>query len=505
MKSIRFVFFLFPLLCNAQKHDFVWVTGDNNQTFDTTHGGLIIDFNFNPPHKYYNYRELNFRTCNASICDSAGNLLFYTNGCSIAGTDDEIIENGEGLNPGNVYQQQCVQYNWYNSGYQSSLILPVPDSSSLYFLFHKRLLFTFTPFDVKSDKLFYSSVDMSQNGGTGEVIAKNVELMTGSIAIGEMAAVKHANGKDWWLVTPKRNSNEFYRFLFTKEGIVDTMVQTIGDLPRAQAEGGIPVVFSPDGSKFFRSIPSGPVMMYDFDRTNGMFTDYDTIHVEYGDWPSIANGCGISPNGRYLYVSAELRIYQFDLWASDISGSQVTVAEWDGFQDPVGTLFGQCQLGPDCKMYVCTIDSRYYHVINNPDEPGLACNVTQHSFIFPTPTGASMPFFPNYRLGPIDNPGVPCTAVVSVSLPIPIKQLRLVQVHPNPASSPAQIHFYNPAPKGSRVVLYDLAGRLMLSEPIPEGIETHTFSLKETPSGWYFVCITENGRVIAREKLAVLR
>ena len=109
-------------------------------------------------------------------------------------------------------------------------------------------------------------------------------------------------------------------------------------------------------------------------------------------------------------------VYQFDLWASDIVASQIKVASWDGFLNPVAILFRTCQLGPDCKIYILSGgDTRYYHIIHNPDEPGLACNFEQRGLVLPIPSGARIPYFPNYRLGPIDNPGVPCSPVVSVS------------------------------------------------------------------------------------------
>ena len=120
----------------------MWVSRDSNNPNDTTKGGLIIDFNYIPPHKYYSYRELNLRGCNSSICDTSGNLLFYTNGCAIAGVNDEILENGDGLNLGNVYDAKCPQEHYYTSGYQSVLVLPVPDSNDLYYLFHKKIIYT---------------------------------------------------------------------------------------------------------------------------------------------------------------------------------------------------------------------------------------------------------------------------------------------------------------------------------------------------------------------------
>ncbi len=504
MKKFFFAFFLVPLALLAQKNDYVWITGDNNSLADTTRGGSNIDFNFNPPKTYYNYRKSNFRTCNSSICDVSGNLMFYTNGCNISGAADEILENGDGINLGYVHQLQCDQDNYYNSGYQSAVILPLPDLVNIYYLFHKNLTVINNPFDVKSDTMFYSVIDMSLNSGMGKVTSKNIELQSGDISIGELTAVKHANGKDWWLVTPKRNSNTFYSFLFTKDGVVDTLIHTIGDTPKKQAEGGMQVVFSPDGSKYFRSIPSGPVMMCGFDRTAGIFTDFDTIHVDYANWPSIANGCAVSPNGRFFYVCAELNIFQFDLWADDISASQVTVAEWDGFKAPVATIFGQSQLGPDCKIYVSTIDSKYYHVINNPDEPGLACNVTQHSFIFPTPTGASIPSFPNYRLGPLDNPGVPCTATVSTAPPPELIKIK-VQAWPNPATDEISVSYTLPQSKGEkRLVFTDLYGRAVHETPLPGASGRVEVPVSHWAAGVYFFTVVgaeENlpaGKVIVR-------
>jgi len=303
----------------------------------------------------------------------------------------------------------------------------VPDSNGLYYLFHKRFTLLFNPTDAIFDKFYYSAIDMKQNGGKGRVVEKNRVLMSDTMAWAEIAAVKHANGKDWWLVTPRRNSNQFYIFKFTSQGIVDTFQQTIGILPDPQGEWLGQTAFSSDGSKLYRTYRYDPVMVYTFDREAGVFTQFDTIPFDYGDQLVGEIGCAVSPNSRFLYLGCRKFLYQFDLLASDISTSQTTVAEWDGFTTPFPTLFYQLQLAPDCKIYgLAGGDTRYYHVIHNPDEPGLACNVEQRGVQFQTPTGASMPSFPNYRLGPIDNPGMPCTATVGTTqsvLPIPSKTL----------------------------------------------------------------------------------
>ncbi|MEQ1746721.1 MAG: hypothetical protein ABMA02_14915, partial [Saprospiraceae bacterium] len=295
------------------------------------------------------------------------------------------------------------------------VILPVPSNDSLYYLFHKSVKYVpGPPEDAFVDKLLYSVVKVTANQKI--VTQKNVPVMEDNLATGEMLAVKHANGTDWWLITPRRNSNQFYVFRFTAGGIVDTLTQTIGGLPPPQEEGSGQTTLSPDGSTLVRYFPYHDIMIYSFDRNTGQFSNYRTAPIILDPVFAFDGGCAISPSGRYLYVMAVLKAYQFDLWADEISATQTTIAEWDGFVGPIAISFYLAQLGPDCKIYVMGGgDTRYYHVIHNPDSPGLACNFEQRGLVLPTPSGASIPYFPNYRLGPLGNPGQPCTPTVGVS------------------------------------------------------------------------------------------
>ncbi|MBK6930124.1 MAG: hypothetical protein IPH12_04390 [Saprospirales bacterium] len=232
MKYLLFSLALLPYTLFSQKHDYVWISGDSNTPNTTSHGGIIIDFNQQPLTAQYNYREMNMFVCNASICDSSGQLLAYTNGCHIAGANDEVLENGEMINPGLAWQVSCIQNaDGYASGYQSAFFLARPDTQGIYYLFHKQVKLFLNPISVYSEALLISILDMHQNAGQGKVIEKNVALLRDTLAFGELLATKHANGKDWWVVTPRRNSNTFYVLKFTKDGIVDTLRQTIGIKP----------------------------------------------------------------------------------------------------------------------------------------------------------------------------------------------------------------------------------------------------------------------------------
>ncbi len=246
-------------------------------------------------------------------------------------------------------------------------------------------------------------------------------------------------------------------------------------------------------------------MLYSFDRSTGHFAGYDTISIDYGtDW-AFEGGCAISPNGHYLYVAVMLNVYQFDLWASDISSTQTTVATWDGVIDPIIITFLKCQLGPDCKIYILGGgDTRYYHIIHNPDEEGLAFNLEQRGLVLPTPSGASIPYFPNYRLGPIDNPGVPCTATVSVSQPhaVPTQGIR---VWPNPASSQVSLSANGLLPKGAKWMMTDAYGQLVHEEVLQENFSVKEIGLRHLPTGLYFWMLQDGqGKLLDSGKIIKL-
>ncbi len=80
-----------------------------------------------------------------------------------------------------------------------------------------------------------------------------------------------------------------------------------------------------------------------------------------------------------------------------------------------------------------------------------------------------------------------------------------ISLFPNPAANFTRIAFSSPAPQACRAILYDLTGHLILSEAIAEGTNTHSIDLSSCPNGWYIVCITDHGKVVARETLGLAR
>jgi hypothetical protein len=157
------------------------------------------------------------------------------------------------------------------------LILPSPDTAGIYYVFHKRIEFWPTNAELATPVLYKTVINMKFLGGLGKVVYKNKPVMEDTLAPSELTAVRHANGKDWWIITPQYQKPAYYVFLFTKDGIVDTLEQTIGvpyDI------GGWQCIFSPDGAKFVRYGIYDDISIFDFDRATGQLSNFKFIPLE---------------------------------------------------------------------------------------------------------------------------------------------------------------------------------------------------------------------------------
>ncbi|MBL7962777.1 MAG: WD40 repeat domain-containing protein, partial [Flavobacteriales bacterium] len=367
-------------------------------------------------------RTMDYKRTNANIADDNGNLLFSTNGAYIAKATGDTLLNGTGLNPSNYT-------SLYPEGLylpQSVLILPKPDAPGMYYLFHGTLDDQLGQF---AQYLYLTTIDMSLNGGLGGVVNKNEVLIADTLNVGKITAVRHANGRDWWVFCHKQPTNIFHRLLVTPYGISGPVQQAIGVTRYADIGQ---VCFSPDGNKFAYYWGEGEDLeIFAFDRCIGLFSN--PVHILIDDANSMG-GVAFSPNSRYLYVSSVEDVYQYDTEATNIEASMVHIAHWDGFYSPsppFATLFDIAQLAPDGKIYIGTGNGTLHlHVIHDPNSAGIACNVEQHGVALPRYFMNSLPNHPNYHLGPLA--GSPCdTLGLSVGGGQGEPALH-VQAYPNP-------------------------------------------------------------------------
>ncbi|MBX2927131.1 MAG: PKD domain-containing protein [Saprospiraceae bacterium] len=407
--SIFHCMFFFLLAAYGQKHDYVWLLGGNNQTMPEW-AGTTIDFYTDPPDLYYEFRQMNYSQANASMCDTAGNLLFYTNGIYIANVLHEPMENGAGLAAGPAGVPNQGNYGYILD--QGVIALPRPENDNIYFLLHMDKELTAAQNSLQSSNVYFSEIDVSKNNGIGAVTKKNQIILTDILHKGKLVATKHANGRDWWILIRKYWTNQYYRILLTPAGLSLVGMQTTGTVIPSNSIGQ--ATFSPDGSKYANVHVTGVVgdpiyvSIYNFDRCTGELSN--PVQFTYIDSAACA-GIAISPNNRFLYVSSRSYVYQYDLHADDIEASRITVAVYDGYSEPISqharTTFYLMQLAPDGKIYINSNNTvKHLHVINHPDSLGLACDVCQHCVELPTYNSFSLPNFPNYRLHHLE--GSPC-------------------------------------------------------------------------------------------------
>ena len=508
--QIIFIFFFFHCIfvqVFAQKFDNSWVFGNYNAT-----NNYIYSFdNDTLSFKKSFPKILPMDYSNCSISDSLGNLQFFTNGVSIANRNGKYMDGGKYINP------KMSSTPWFDYGAptpQQTLIFPCKNNH--YLIFHAdetNPLINNSNYRI-SPSLYTTLIDMSINSGDGKVIKLNNLILKDTLNSGQLTTCKHANGRDWWVLAQKFNSNLYYIMLVSNDSVVSITSQNIGEnifYPAAQA------CFSPDDSKYIRSMiyeikkPSY-IEIFDFDRCTGKLSNEKLIKNEDSTSVWVCGGA-ISPNSRFLYVTYQWYIFQYDLWANDIAASKDTVAIYDEFKTPLGswTTFWLAQLGPDGKIYIMTGPNatNYLHIIDQPDNKGKACNVKQHAFEMGANTGWSIPNFPNYRLGPLK--GSPCDTLSVANKDITLDDFE-IKLFPNPASTDIKIDItlkeYDPAIK-TEVIIVDVSGAIVQKYTMPDFAYLATIDISKLASGVYGVQLRQpkrfGERVLAVEKLVVIR
>ncbi|MEO8590556.1 MAG: T9SS type A sorting domain-containing protein [Flavobacteriales bacterium] len=419
-------------------------------------------------------RTMDYKRTNTNITDSSGDLLFSTNGAYLANATGDTLENGTGLNP-----------STYTSNYpeglhiqQAVLILPKPGNSNLYYLFHSTID---DQIDYFAQRLYVTTIDMSLDGGLGGVVTKNQIAIDSLLTVGKITAVRHANGRDWWVLCHAFDSQAYYTLLITPNGIADLQYQSIG-MVRSEAAGQL--CFSPAGDRFayYCGRPGEGLEIFHFDRCTGLLSDPIFVASVV---PTGTGGVAFSSDGHYLYISAVEDVYQYDTEAPDIAASEVHIAHWDGFYSPsppFATLFDIAQLAPDGKIYIGTGNGTLHlHVIHDPDEQGLACNIEQHGIELPRYSMNSLPNHPNYHLGPVD--GSECDSLgINTGLHLEDKAI-VLQAFPNPSDGRFTLS-YPVRNEAGELEVRDATGRVVLHERIPQWSQVHRVKLAQ-PVGLY--------------------
>lgn len=390
----------------AQMFDNTWLLGYNqNNVPGDIYGISLLTFNQGSVEFNENViTTIDFWHNNASISDSSGQLFAYCNGIQIENADFQIMENGSELDQVIFEGPDETQYYSGDNLTQGCVLLPYPGKpDSLLLVYSGDGWIAFPGYNRTNRNLSYAIVEKTYNNGLGKVVAREIPILEDTLNPGQVTAIKHANGRDWWMLYPEFNAPYLYTMLINPDGVNVIAKQ---EVPDTLFEGVTQSCFSTDGNYFtsysaVSSVKGAWLDIFDFDRCNGTLSNQRHIHYE----PGRIGGVAFSPNSRYLYHNFSDTVFQYDMYTPDLLASRVVVAVRDSM--PYSTRFYQAQLAPDGKIYSCaTSGSRYLHVIHNPDEAGTDCDLQQRGITLPTVNSFSVPNHPNYRLGPLD--GSPC-------------------------------------------------------------------------------------------------
>jgi len=366
-----------------------------------------------------------------------------SNGVWILDRYGELIENGKYPNP-------TLDGYWRNDkasypGEQSGFFLAKPDNDNiLYFIsldfdYHPRGKW---PFLYTGGRLLAATIDMNANEGRGKVVHKHEVLVKGHLA--SPAATRHANGRDWWILTADADSNRYFRVLLSPEGFSKAEVQLIGSKPDYLATGkgsyNVGNTFSPSGKLYIDQNPYIGFSVFDFDRCNGLLSNerrcgYPApLPPHHVSQLSGGSGAVFSADDRLLYMThawlilvgtiphdSKPYLLQYDLKAEDWRGAADTLNLVDphDFYPFVQTLNFQEFLGaeqaPDGRIYIVHRGDSYC-TVQYPNRRGKGAKFLYNVPDFKSTISSAIPYMPNYRLGPLD--GSPCDTLGINNVPV---------------------------------------------------------------------------------------
>jgi gliding motility-associated-like protein len=304
----------------------------------------------------------------ASISDSLGNLLFYQIGSKIYNRIHDVMPNED---------------DWMFISENGSIIIPNPGNPMQYYLFGASTFFPTLGVDSGTG---YSLIDMTLDGGLGDAVPGQRMVQLADSMAGGICATPHANGRDFWVVTYRCSTPDFYCFLVNDTGVVtEPVISPAASFASANSCSGT-LRFSHDGSMLAASY-IGSTRLYQFDNSTGIVSNELVIGPT-----EVSVGLEFSSDDTKLYGGWPR---QWDVSVYDEATIQASMVD---LAQPPTALYG-LQMGMDGKIYGNNYDpvasaSYYVGAINNPNASGVNCNYEDSVvYLLGRDGGLSMPKF----------------------------------------------------------------------------------------------------------------
>ncbi|MGV8113343.1 MAG: gliding motility-associated C-terminal domain-containing protein [Lentimicrobium sp.] len=314
-----------------------------------------------------------------SLSDSAGNLLFYSDGIELFNRNYDLMLNSDGLMAAAFATNPCIAF-------------PKPGDPGKYYFFTVGGR-TGTTNRAGSE---YSVIDMDLDGGLGGIIEgqKNITLIAADSTYETIQGVKHGSRDAYWVILRNhRSPNKFLSYLVDQSGVNQTPVVSncILNFPaegnqseymKISADGKYLVFADRNGTAGFM----GMTEIYRFNNVSGQLTPV----LLFNRGSQSVQGIEFSANSDYLYMSEGIyrpSVSMHERWIAQYEMSKAT--DLTQFMDAKVVMvrdssvfgYGNLLLANNGKIYFAQSEDNgtsingYLSAINNPSAKGEACNI----------------------------------------------------------------------------------------------------------------------------------
>jgi hypothetical protein len=432
----------------------------------------------------------------ASIADSTGNLLLYSNGRQIWGRNNLLCINNDTL--------LC------NNCHNSSFFLPSQIDTSVYYYF--RTWNANTLYNLEFTKL------KTDTNNICEQVSIQWKQLCGAYGARKMVTIKHGNGKDWWILSFSKDNAQYCRMLFSNDSLYilgfDSLMNTFTGFA-----GGThcQLDVSSNGKKIvtsYNNFDTTDVCVYNFDRCSGLISFDKRIFLNQNanqnqtDLFWLIRETVFSNDGKYVYAMTWDTLFQLN---STLDWTQQTplVIWYDtnhvDYNDLV--VLNAMERAPDGKIYISRDRSfsstfqdsvnLYLGVIDSIDNAYPSAHFIRKGFYLGgRQARGGLVQNVNYDLGPWV--GSPCDTLTTNGLSENTTKPQIT-LFPNPAQTQATLT-WSGVREGS-FVLSDMLGRAVLSEVLNAPSGTTRLDLSTLPKGIYIwqvqsATITKNGKLV---------
>ncbi|MEI2695695.1 MAG: T9SS type A sorting domain-containing protein [Saprospiraceae bacterium] len=431
--KIIYVIIVFSIIKSyGQDHKISWPVGYHSDWLPNNNGtGFLSVSNFGS--KVNNYRiEANIENT-VAIYVKNSKLLLYSNGCEIYnGKTNEILAEKSIQKQGDFSKLMCPQYGMNIR--RGALFVENPvDSNLIYFIY---LSANPDPHHIIVNYgIYFSIIKYDYNVDSFRLVEQDIKLLEENIE--SISIVKHGNGKDYWLLSFKKGSNEYLLHLIDSGGIHFVKNDKTGNnLSFDVCDFINSSIFSPDGNYLARFNHKCGLNIYKFERCTGNLQYLDRFRINTSD--NLEGDISFSPDSKLLYIlsanfsqSIICRLKLLDI------GTKVVPYTLDTLK--LGVLIDRCELMPNGEIYVCSpASSKAIHTISNTNEFSDKIQFNYDKILFDYFIMPSLPYLYNDTLGVLLGSHCDSTIVSLENI-----EKADINIYPIPFSSTLNIESYH--------------------------------------------------------------